>query len=161
MRGVRPEGRGPQFSANRHLSGPACKGYANYAAGIIQHRRAGSSSLCGLKSGVPMQMSRRLLRFEGRRAVTRANQDIDTRLPPWREGIGLPRWANSLGLKYFTVSIHFTRTLQYSSLCFYKGIIRIRIWIVVLHIRLIYKLYACVGREREKEREKERAYRDV
>lgn len=26
-------------------------------------------------------VSRRLLRFEGRRAVTRANQDIDTRLP--------------------------------------------------------------------------------
>lgn len=30
---------GGQFSANRHLSGPAGKGYANDAAGIIQHRR--------------------------------------------------------------------------------------------------------------------------
>ena len=43
---------GGQFSANRHLSGPACKGYANYPAGIIQHRRAGSSPLRELKPGV-------------------------------------------------------------------------------------------------------------
>jgi len=81
---------GGQFSANRHLSRPACKGYANYPAGIIQHRRASSSPLRELKPGVPMQMPRVdgcgvSFRFEGRHVVTRANQDIDTPLPPRKE----------------------------------------------------------------------------